>query len=111
MYIVLVVRRTSYNNRTPARAGGKVVGVVLYLVTSSKECFLARIVQILLVAQPNSARRVEVSLLLAGFGSAGRYTNHIHNLLYVTKRQKESIINGLLWSWQDEIKIYNPCII
>ena len=39
--------------------------------------------QILLVAQPNSARRVEVSLLLAGFGSAG--VLHEINLIMLYK--------------------------
>ena len=36
MYIVLVVRRTSDNNRTPARAVGKVVGMVPALATSGR---------------------------------------------------------------------------
>ena len=36
MYIVLVVRRTSDNNRTPARTGGKDVGGVPYLATSGR---------------------------------------------------------------------------
>ena len=67
--IVLAVH-TSHNNRTPARAGGKVIGAVPSLATSGKECFLAKILQIG-DRPPNTARRVEVSLTARGFRECG----------------------------------------